>query len=96
LCVDLLHYLILPKLDNEKENLRILSNKEVYAIVKKTTSTAKRNSRYNRMDQCSRKRVGCSCGENGGQVSQRLPEIIVHRECAAEADQRNDGRKVST
>jgi hypothetical protein len=29
-------------------------------------------------------------------VSQRSPEIIVHRECAAEAGRRNDGRKVST
>ena len=29
-------------------------------------------------------------------VSQRLLEIIVHREYAAEADQRNDGKKVST
>jgi hypothetical protein len=29
-------------------------------------------------------------------ISQRLPEIIVHRECAAEAGRRNDGRKVST
>jgi hypothetical protein len=26
-------------------------------------------------------------------VSQRLPEIIVHRECAAEEGRRNDGRK---
>ena len=29
-------------------------------------------------------------------VSQRLLETIVHREYAAEADQRNDGKKVST
>ena len=29
-------------------------------------------------------------------VSQRLLEIIVHRDYAAEADQRNDGKKVST
>ena len=29
-------------------------------------------------------------------VSQRLLEIIVDREYAAEADQRNDGKKVST
>ena len=29
-------------------------------------------------------------------VSQRLLEIIVHREYAAEADQRNYGKKVST
>ena len=28
-------------------------------------------------------------------VSQRLLQIIVHREYAAEADQRNDGKKVS-
>jgi hypothetical protein len=29
-------------------------------------------------------------------VSQRSPEIIVHRECAADEGRRNDGRKVST
>ena len=29
-------------------------------------------------------------------VSQRLLEIIGHREHAAEEDQRNDGKKVST
>jgi hypothetical protein len=29
-------------------------------------------------------------------VLQRSPEIIVHKECAAEAGRRNDGRKVST
>ena len=29
-------------------------------------------------------------------VSQRLLEVIVHREYAAEADQRNDEKKVST
>ena len=29
-------------------------------------------------------------------VSQRSLELIVHRECAAEADQRSAGRKVST
>jgi hypothetical protein len=29
-------------------------------------------------------------------VSQRLLEIIVHSEYAAEAEQRNDGRNVST
>jgi hypothetical protein len=29
-------------------------------------------------------------------VSQRSPEIIVQRECAAEGGRRNDGRKVST
>jgi hypothetical protein len=29
-------------------------------------------------------------------VWRRLLEIIVHREYAAEADQRNDGKKVST
>jgi hypothetical protein len=35
------------------------------------TSTAKRNSRYNQTGQCSKKRVGCSCGENGGQLSRK-------------------------
>ena len=34
--------------------------------------------------------------EWGKTVSRRLLEIIVHREYAAEADQRNDGKKVST
>jgi hypothetical protein len=29
-------------------------------------------------------------------VSQRSPEIIVHRECAVEGGRRNVGRKVST
>ena len=29
-------------------------------------------------------------------VSQRSLEIIVHRECAVEADRRNAGKKVST
>jgi hypothetical protein len=29
-------------------------------------------------------------------VSQRSPEIIVHRECVAEAGRRNGGRNVST
>jgi hypothetical protein len=29
-------------------------------------------------------------------VSQRSPEIIVYKECAAEAGRRNVGRKVST
>jgi hypothetical protein len=29
-------------------------------------------------------------------VWQRSPEIIVHRECAAEGDRRNNGRKVPT
>ena len=29
-------------------------------------------------------------------VSQRPLEIIVHRECAVEADRRNAGKKVST
>jgi hypothetical protein len=29
-------------------------------------------------------------------VSQRSPEIIVHREYVVEVDQRNDGKRVST
>jgi hypothetical protein len=29
-------------------------------------------------------------------VSQRSPEIIAHREYVVEADQRNDGKRVST
>jgi hypothetical protein len=36
-------------------------------------------------------------GNNGGTtVWQRSTEIIVHREYVDEADQRNDGKKVST
>jgi hypothetical protein len=34
--------------------------------------------------------------EWGTTVSQRSLEIIVHRECAVEADWRNAGKKVST
>jgi hypothetical protein len=48
------------------------------------------------MGQCQKKRVGCSGEQNGGTtVWQRPPEIIVHREYIVEADQRNDGKKVS-
>jgi len=51
---------------------------------------------FNKINQ-SKKRVGCPCGKNGGQPSRedRL-EIIIHRECAVEADRRNAGKKVST
>jgi hypothetical protein len=42
-------------------------------------------------------RGGCSGEQNGGTtVWQRSPEIIVHREYVVEADQRNDGNRVST
>ena len=35
------------------------------------TSSTERNSRYNPMDQCSKKRVGCPSGKNGRQPSRK-------------------------
>jgi hypothetical protein len=50
-----------------------------------------------KLGQCQKKRVGCSGEQNGGTtVWQRSPEIIVHREYVVEADQRNDGKRLST
>jgi hypothetical protein len=43
------------------------------------------NSRYNQMGQCSKKRVGCSCRENGGQPSR---EDRQRQSCTGSAQSR--------